>query len=144
MINIKTVIKAVLIALFICVCSVDSVYAQEPTETVVVANQETDPTFCGASDGGVFKELVMTGKKIFNRLRDLIYVVAGFGIIGVAVGGFFGNMNWKWLGAIVISLVVIASAGELVVLLTGCEEYGGELITNTLAEPAPVEEAAKP
>ena len=129
-----------LIALFICVCSVDSVYAQTPP----VSNTEEDPTFCGASDGGVFEELVMTGQKIFNRLRDLIYVVAGFGIIGVAVGGFFGNMNWKWLGAIVISLVVIASAGELVILLTGCEQYGTDLITNTLEAPAPATEAVEP
>lgn len=148
MINIKTIIKAVLIALFICVCSVDSVYAQAqtqtPTTTVGNSNTEEDPTFCGANNGGVFEELVMTGQKIFNRLRDLIYVVAGFGIIGVAVGGFFGNMNWKWLGAIVISLVVIASAGELVVLLTGCEQYGGELITNTLKAPAPATEAVEP
>lgn len=148
MINIKTIIKAVLIALFICVCSVDSVYAQAQTQTpptnVGNSNTEEDPTFCGASNGGVFEELVMTGKKIFNHLRDLIYVVAGFGIIGVAVGGFFGNMNWKWLGAIVISLVVIASAGELVVLLTGCEQYGGELITNTLEAPAPTTEAVEP
>ena len=62
--------------------------------------------------------------------------MAGFGIIAVAVGGFFGNLNWKWLGAIIISLVVIATAGELVVLLTGCEAFSGSLITNTLREPA--------
>ena len=136
MINIKTIIKAVLIALFICVCSVDSVYARTPPTTVGNSNTGQDPTFCGASDGGVFRELVMTGQKIFNRLRDLIYVVAGFGIIGVAVGGFFGNMNWKWLGAIVISLVVIATAGEVVVLITGCDEFDDELITNTLVNPA--------
>lgn len=144
MINIKTIIKAVLIALFICVCSVDSVYAQTPPTNVGNSNTGQDPTFCGASDGGVFRELVMTGQKIFNRLRDLIYVVAGFGIIGVAVGGFFGNMNWKWLGAIVISLVVIASAGELVVLLTGCEQYGTDLITNTLEAPAQAAKAVEP
>ena len=104
------------------------------------SNTKQDATFCG-DDKGVFSELVVTGQKIFNRLRDLIYVVAGFGIIAVAVGGFFGNLNWKWLGAIVISLVVIATAGELIVLLTGCEQYGTSLITNTLEAPT---ESAKP
>lgn len=105
------------------------------TETVVTGGGgATDPTFCG-SDLGIFKELVQTGQLIFNRLRDLIYVVAGFGIIAVAVGGFFGNLNWKWLGAIVISLVVIATAGELIVLMTGCETFGSKLITNTLTAP---------
>ena len=90
--------------------------------------------FC-SGDFGLFSSLVRTGQIIFQRLRDLIYVVAGFGIIAVAVGGLFGNLNWKWLGAIVISLVVIATAGELIVLVTGCEQFGATLITNTLTNP---------
>lgn len=98
---------------------------------------QTKANFC-SSNQGLFSELVQTGQKIFYRLRDLIYVVAGFGIIAVAVGGFFGNLNWKWLGAIVISLVVIATAGELIVLMTGCEQFSSSLITNTLTNPAPM------
>ena len=109
----------------------------ENVDTNQVKNIPQDPTFCG-SNYGIFSELVQTGQLIFNRLRDLIYVVAGFGIIAVAVGGFFGNLNWKWLGAIVISLVVIATAGELIVLMTGCETFGSKLITNTLKEPTPL------
>ena len=100
-------------------------------------NVRVEADFC-SSDQGLFSELVRTGQKIFYRLRDLIYVVAGFGIIAVAVGGFFGNLNWKWLGAIVISLVVIATAGELIVLMTGCEQFSSSLITNTLTNPAPM------
>ncbi|MBR1948448.1 MAG: hypothetical protein IKA30_01485 [Alphaproteobacteria bacterium] len=172
MIKVKNIMKVLLMAVFICVCSFD-VYAQmnpfsvrnsvsqgtmgkdnmglnnqsksnsssasrpKASTPTVSSNSNTsqDASFCG-SDKGVFSELVMTGQRIFNRLRDLIYVVAGFGIIAVAVGGFFGNLNWKWLGAIVISLVVIATAGELIVLLTGCEQYGTSLITNTLEAPA--------
>ncbi len=118
--------------------------AQEETKTqeektdVVVKGQgagaEQNATFCGTS-GGAFSQLVNTGVLIFKRLRDLIYVVAGFGIIAVAVGGFFGNLNWKWLGAIIISLVVIASAGEIVVMITGCPDFDDKLITNTITAP---------
>ena len=97
-------------------------------------NTKQNSNFCG-TDGGAFSELVKTGVLIFKRLRDLIYVVAGFGIIAVAVGGFFGNLNWKWLGAIIISLVVIASAGEIVVMITGCEDFDDKLITNTITDP---------
>ena len=142
MINIKNIIKILLMTMFICVCSFDVCYATGASANASNTNIPQDATFCGANKG-VFSELVMTGQKIFNRLRDLIYVVAGFGIIGIAVGGFFGNLNWKWLGAIVISLVVIACAGELIVLLTGCEQYGTSLITNTLQEPATVVEAVE-
>ena len=175
MINLKNIIKVLLVALFICAYSGEGLAqcnppckegeiciktisnvaanfdgsqsdtyqcrskAKENNDPAKIAgdsgNQTTqDPTFCG-SDYGIFNELVQTGQKIFKRLRDLIYVVAGFGIIAVAVGGFFGNLNWKWLGAIVISLVVVATAGELVVLMTGCEQFGASLVTNTLTTP---------
>lgn len=83
-------------------------------------------------DLGLFSGLINTGQKIFTGLRDLIYVVAGFGIIGVAVGGFFGNLNWKWLGAIIIGLVVIATTGELINAITGCEQYTSAVIQDTL------------
>lgn len=184
MINLKNIVKVLLLALFICAYSGEGLaqskhlipiteqnykeygYTQAPTDiyynpftnkseyrpdepkfaedsaedsakdVVETSGKQTaqDPTFCG-SDYGIFNELVQTGQKIFKRLRDLIYVVAGFGIIAVAVGGFFGNLNWKWLGAIVISLVVVATAGELVVLMTGCEQFGSSLVTNTLTTP---------
>lgn len=157
MINIKNIVRVLLIALFVCVWSENAsayntrsddaqgnpqkqttdIVSKEANDAVVTAqvdNSRQDPTFCG-SDYGIFTGLVTTGQMIFKRLRDLIYVVAGFGIIAVAVGGFFGNLNWKWLGAIVISLVVIATAGELIVLMTGCESFGTSLITNTLTKP---------
>lgn len=169
MINIKNIVRVLLIALFVCVwsenasaqcspackegyeCVNTSAFAEKrsgkddlwickkkqdtSTEAVVTGSGgANDPTFCG-SGYGIFTGLVTTGQMIFKRLRDLIYVVAGFGIIAVAVGGFFGNLNWKWLGAIVISLVVIATAGELIVLMTGCESFGTSLITNTLTAP---------
>ena len=62
-------------------------------------------------------------------MRDIIYVVAGFGIIGIAVGGFFGNLNWKWLGAIIIGLVIIATTAALVKYITD-EDLAG--VTDTL------------
>lgn len=91
----------------------------------------SDVTGCSA-DYGLFSGLITTGGKIFSGLRELIYVVAGFGIIGVSVGGFFGNLNYKWLGAIVISLVVIATTGELINAITGCETFTTKVISDTL------------
>ena len=178
MINIKNIIKVLLLSLFVCAysgevysknyygesradarspegksqhqcsdnfscgkgqkCDNGNCVAADTTDVAVSgAGGANSANFC-SSDQGIFADLVNTGVKIFRQLRDLIYVVAGFGIIAVAVGGFFGNLNWKWLGAIIISLVVIATAGELVVLLTGCETFGSTLITNTLKNPAPM------
>lgn len=165
MINLKNIAKVLLIALFVCVWSGESFGQTDGTDTKNTndcvgpcqegqvmsktdngcecipisggGGDQTKANFCTA-DYGIFSSLLETGTTIFKRLRDLIYVVAGFGIIAVAVGGFFGNLNWKWLGAIVISLVVIATAGELIVMITGCEVYGSSLITNTLKNPTPM------
>ena len=77
----------------------------------------------------LFEELVAKGAEIFTGMRDIIYVVAGFGIIGIAVGGFFGNLNWKWLGAIIIGLMIIAMTAAFVQYITG-EQLEG--VTDTL------------
>ncbi len=105
----------------------------DPTSTTNTNPKQSTSAVTGCSSNqGIFSGLIATGSKVFNGLRDLIYVVAGFGIIGVAVGGFFGNLNWKWLGAIVISLVVIATTGELISAITGCENFTNAMITDTL------------
>ncbi len=71
--------------------------------------------------GELFADLIAKGSEIFMGMRDIIYVVSGFGIIGVAIGGFFGTINWKWLGAIMIGLMVLASTAALVQYITGAE-----------------------
>lgn len=104
-----------------------------PTKVTNTNSKASSGAVTGCSkDLGLFSGLINTGNKIFKGLRDLIYVVAGFGIIGVAVGGFFGNLNWKWLGAIIIALVVIATTGELINAITGCTEFTSSMITDTL------------
>lgn len=67
----------------------------------------------------LFEQLTEKGSEIFLGMRDIIYVVAGFGIIGVAVGGFFGNLNWKWLGAIIIGLMIIAVTAAFINYVVG-------------------------
>ena len=104
-----------------------------PTKVTNTNSKASSGAVTGCSkDLGLFSGLINTGNKIFKGLRDLIYVVAGFGLIGVAVGGFFGNLNWKWLGAIIIALVVIATTGELINAITGCTEFTSSMITDTL------------
>ena len=77
----------------------------------------------------LFEELTAKGAEIFMGMRDIIYVVAGFGIIGIAIGGFFGNLNWKWLGAIIIGLMIIAMTAAFVEYVSG-EKLEG--VTDTL------------
>ncbi len=78
---------------------------------------------------GLFGELIAKGVEIFNGMRDIIYIVSGLGIIAVSIGGFFGNLNWKWLSAIIIGLMVIGLTGGIITFLTGQSPEG---ISDTL------------
>ncbi len=57
---------------------------------------------------GAFDSLISSGKEIFTGLREIIYPASAVGIIAVCIGGFFGNINWKWLTAIILGLIVIS------------------------------------
>lgn len=63
---------------------------------------------------GLFGDLTSSGVQIFTGMREIIFAVSGFGIVAVAIGGFFGNLNWKWLSAIIIGLVVIATTAAII------------------------------
>lgn len=62
----------------------------------------------------LFENLTGSGVQIFEGMREIIFAVSGFGIVAVAIGGFFGNLNWKWLSAIIIGLIVIATTAAII------------------------------
>lgn len=76
----------------------------------------------------LFSDLMGTGSKIFMGLRDIVFAVSGFGIVAVAVAGFFGNINYKWLTAIISGLVVIAVTAGILNYMT--ESSGGSTYSN--------------
>lgn len=72
-----------------------------------------------AADSGLFADLTNKGREIFEGMREIIFAVSGFGIIAIAIGGFFGNFNWKWLGAIIVGLMVIALTSGIIQYMVG-------------------------
>ena len=72
------------------------------------------------------------GAEIFKGMREIIYAVAGFGIVAIAIGGFFGNFNWKWLGAIIIGLMVIALTAGIINYMVEETVITPAMITDTL------------
>ena len=83
----------------------------------------------------LFENLLSTGGTIFEGMREIVFAVSGFGIVAVAVGAFFGNLNWKWLSAIMIGLVVISTTAAVINYMTD-DKHGGkgsfQGITDTL------------
>ena len=60
------------------------------------------------ADAAPFEALKKSGREIFEGLRKIIYPASAIAIITICMGGFFGNINWKWLTAIIVGLVVIS------------------------------------
>ena len=73
---------------------------------------------CVGDSYAVFEGLTETGSKIFEGMKKIIFAAAGFGIVAVALGGIFGVLNWKWLAAIIIGIVVIAATAGLLSYMT--------------------------
>lgn len=69
---------------------------------------DADASGASTTGGAVFSNLTETGWTIFSGMREVIFAAAGFGILAVAIGGLFGAFNWRWLGAIIIGVVVIS------------------------------------
>lgn len=82
------------------------------------------PVSALAASGEHFKSLIDSGGEIFKGLKDIIYPASAVGIIAICMGGFFGNINWKWLTAIVIGLVVISACAAFISM------FSPEAITN--------------
>ena len=82
----------------------------------------------------LFETLTQSGTEIFTGMREIIFAVSGFGIVAIAIGGFFGNLNWKWLSAIIIGLVVIATTAAIINYMVDSTAITAKQIQDTLIQ----------
>jgi len=59
---------------------------------------------------------VATGKlnTLFNNVRSVFYILAAFGLIGMAAAALLGKIQWKWLFALVFGVAIVAGAGYII------------------------------
>ncbi len=63
----------------------------------------------------------------FQNVRSVIFIVGGFGLVGLGFAAIFGKIKWTWLAALAAGLAIVALAGAVVDYVTGDEknEYAG-------------------
>ena len=65
-----------------------------------------------------FGTVVGKGKSLFTNVRTVVFVMGGFGLVGLAVGAIFGAVKWKWFASLAFGLVILAIANAVVEYFT--------------------------
>ena len=66
------------------------------------------------SANGIFNHAGNLLSTTFKNVRMVVYVLGAFGLIGIAVGGILGKVNFKWLAYLAIGLAIVAAADGIV------------------------------
>ncbi len=76
--------------------------------------------FAATAGGGkdVFTIVVSRLTNTFKNVRTVVFVLGGFGLIGMGFGAIFGKIKWGWVAALASGLAVVALAGAAVDYVT--------------------------
>lgn len=72
----------------------------------------------GTSGGDAFAIVLARMVTTFQNVRSVIFVVGGFGLVGLAFAAIFGKVKWPWLAALAVGLAIVAIAGAIVDYVT--------------------------
>ena len=62
---------------------------------------------------------------VFEAVRTIIFILGGFGLVGVAFAAIFGKINWKWFAALAVGLAILAAANAVVQYAAGSQAGTG-------------------
>ncbi|MDO4184003.1 MAG: TrbC/VirB2 family protein [Rhodospirillales bacterium] len=90
----------------------------------------------GIAGGGGSVMSIASSKmtNVFTHVRTIVFILGGFGLVGVAFAAIFGKVDWKWFAALAVGLAILAAANAVVKYTAG-ERMGGSLggsVTDTI------------
>lgn len=53
-------------------------------------------------------------RNVFEKVKSIIFVLGGFGLVAVAFLAIFGKINWKWFAGLAVGLAILAAANAVV------------------------------
>ena len=66
------------------------------------------------ADKDVLTSVTRRAARAILELKQIVYVFAGFGLIGFAWAAIFNKISWKWFGNIAMGLFLVANMGRLI------------------------------
>ena len=106
--------------------------------SVAAYAQAPEPPAGGEESEGVFDTITDRMIRTFQNSRTVIFIVGGFGLIGLGFAAIFGKVHWKWLAALACGLAIVAVAGQVVDYVTRKDasqtvtDKGGSTFSDTL------------
>lgn len=77
-----------------------------------------------ANNKGVMETATDKAVQMFNHVKMIIFVVGGFGLVGIAFQAIFGKVKWTWFAGLAVGLAILAAAGAIVNYATGAKMGG--------------------
>lgn len=69
---------------------------------------------------------------VFTSVKQIVFVVGGFGLVALAFMAIFGKLDWKKFAMLAVGLAILAAAGAVVDYATGADE--GSKLKDTFKE----------
>ena len=72
---------------------------------------------------------------IFRGVKTILYIISGFGLVGIAFLAIRGRISWGWFAGLAAGLAILAAAGAFIEYATGDNsvgEYFGDTATNAV------------
>ena len=76
----------------------------------------------GTSGNTIFDKAIDKVKKVFKHTKTITYILAGFGLVGIAYSAILGKVKWTWFAGLAVGLAILSAAGAIVQYVTGTEE----------------------
>lgn len=73
----------------------------------------------GEACADVFSTVNKKGNQLFTSVRKVVFVMGGFGLVGLAVAAIFGAVKWKWFASLAFGLAVVGVAAAVVQYASG-------------------------
>ena len=85
------------------------------------------PAEVWAAEGNIFSTIRSRAAQALKDYHQVVYLLAGFGLIGFAFMAVFNKISWKWFANIAIGLFLVAVMGMIISYFTGDDQIAREL-----------------
>ncbi len=64
---------------------------------------------------------------LFKNVRQIVFIMGGFALVGFAIAAIFGKLEWKKVAILAVGLALLAVASQVVNYAIDTESSGGSI-----------------